>query len=576
MSLGTVVYTAWALVLANQTRSNDISFATTISGREVPVLDVDKMDGPTLTIVPQRIFIEDEEMTLLSMAKTVQENFFKLLKYSQHGMKKALHDGSVNSNYIDTMVNILIKDKDSEETGEVFKPSGPRPVWTSEYSTLEVEDATSELSVRLCTHMSQQRAGYVLESFVLALKAILDNPYSTRATLDLVSPQERRFLLSSERFKNPPPSFLHTRFETVAAEHPNSVAIDWDSTQEVSYAELNGLANRIASHLLAHGVSHSDIVPLMFEKSVDMIASLLGVLKAGAAFLPLDPQNPIDRNVFILEETQAKHIFSHKMHKDFSKQHKIETLYYEDITFNEDLKTLTLDQKTTDDIAYVIYTSGSTGKPKGVVLPHRAAAAAVGSMIEVEGRKVGSWRSLQFANYVFDAAVQDIFNTLSSGGTLCMAPTDKLLSDLPNVIQRLRVKQAIITPTVAKLVKPDEVPTMEKVIIGGEPMRPDVIESWCPGREVLNVYGPTETSMVATAKQVEVDGNPKNIGQPLDTVFVVILHPEEPRLVPYGAVGEMCIGGPQLSKGYIKRKDTMEKSFVSGKEFGSEFNIPLR
>lgn len=223
-------------------------------------------------------------------------------------------------------------------------------------------------------------------------------------------------------------------------------------------------------------------------------------------------------------------------------------------------------QPSVDDLAYVIYTSGSTGKPKGVKISHSSASTAVTSMMKAEGRDKGEWRTLQFANYVFDASVQDIFNTVSSGGTLCTAPTEELLSDLSGCINKMSVKQAILTPTVSRLINPDEVPTLQTMIVGGESLRADIIERWSR-REIINVYGPTETSMVVAAKRINESSSPRNIGKPFDSVFAVILEVDSNELMPYGAVGEFCIGGPQLGNGYVRRQSLNQQAFMDGHAF---------
>ena len=151
-----------------------------------------------------------------------------------------------------------------------------------------------------------------------------------------------------------------------------------------------------------------------------------------------------------------------------------------------------------------------------------------------------------------------------------MAPTEKLLSELPNAINEMQVKQAIITPTVAKLVQPEEVPDVEHLIIGGEPLTSDIVEKWAPSHKLQNVYGPTETSMVVTTKDVQPDGNPHNVGKPLDNVVVFIMNRECTDLMPYGAVGELCIAGPQLADGYVNNDEATNDAFTTCERLGIE------
>lgn len=149
-----------------------------------------------------------------------------------------------------------------------------------------------------------------------------------------------------------------------------------------------------------------------------------------------------------------------------------------------------------------------------------------------------------------------------------MAPTEKLLSELPNAINEMQVKQAIITPTVAKLIQPEEVSAVEHLIVGGEPLTSDIVKKWAPSHKVQNVYGPTETSMVVTTKDVQPDDNPRNVGKPLSTVEAFIMNRECTDLMPYGAVGELCIAGPQLADGYVNNDEATNDAFTACERLG--------
>ncbi|CAG8140317.1 unnamed protein product [Penicillium olsonii] len=566
LSLGAVLYGAWAIVLSNHVRHADVIFATSLSGRDVPVLDIDRLDGPTLTTVPHKVNVAPEA-TLLQLAQTVQANLFKALKHSQHGMRNALAAGSLGANDLDTMVNILVKDDDGDQVSQIFQRYGDRPTWDSEFTALEIENDNEKLLMKLSSKMEPRRVKFLLESYEKVLCAFVQAPMQRVSTLEIMGEAEIDFLhneISNRRTLHvPQPSLLHANFENHAETSPATHAIDWDGTTQLSYAELNVRANRLSHYLIDNGVRVGDAVPLMLEKSVDTIVAILGVMKAGAAYVPLSPDNPLDRNSFIIGDVNARLILSDLEHAEmFSSVRGLEVAHIDAPEIDQlpgSSATIAINPENT---AYIIYTSGSTGMPKGVQVPHRAAAAAVISMASAEGRYSGEWRTVQFANYVFDASVQDIFNTLSTGGTLCMAPPDKMQSDLPGVINAMSAGQAILTPTVAKLLDPNEVPTFKTLIVGGEPLTPDVIERWSPGHRILNVYGPTETSMVITTKEVDSSGRPSNIGAPFPTVMAFVLHPDGTTMVPYGSVGELCVAGPQVTAGYVNREDLTKAAFM--------------
>jgi amino acid adenylation domain-containing protein len=588
LTVGAIIYTAWAVVLSRNLGTEDVVFATTVSGREVPVAGIHDIDGPTMSTVPQRIRLNPTS-TLRDVAKRSISGFAQLLKYSQVGMLNALKAQNLAPQAIDTLVNILvgINGRDNRVSQRVFKMRGSRPQWTSgsDMTVLEVEETdrpNATTMLRLAANMESQRLDFIKDSLVKLLEMLLQQPDSTLESVDIMGPAEYDLLYNqlSNRvsLREPDPEYLHSAFERIARDRPDTVAINFNNEIQVSYGRLNMLANQFAYTLIETGLQPGDLVPLLVDKSVKMLVAILGVMKAGGAYVPLSPDNPTQRNAYIVSDSGAKIAVVHSKYHEFG-EHIKETLGVKPLIIQGDDDLGPVDESSyganispvipssPDSLAYLIYTSGSTGMPKGVKVPHRTAAAAVTSMAQVEGRYQGIWRTLQFANYVFDASVQDFFNTLSTGGTLCMAPTDVLLSDIVGCINRMDARQAIITPTVAKLFSPSDVPRFETLIVGGEPLTLDVINKWTPHCKVLNVYGPTETSMVVCTKDVKLSSEQDeqragNIGAPFDTVMAFIVDPNGETLRPYGAVGELCIAGPQVTDGYMNRPDLTDSAFV--------------
>jgi len=571
LTVGSVLYTAWAIILSKHSASQDVSFLTSLSGRDAPVPGVQTMDGPTLCMVPQRVLLDGER----PVAELVQHTGNRAMELTEHayvGLRNALAASGLQSDHFDTFLNVLIKPQADDLTASVFKRHGPKPHRYSNLTTVEVEESEESTTFRIAGPIDEMTLQFLLDSFIVTVQTILNDPSTAVASINVIGEKEKEYLMDTlsnrKTLHVPKQQLLHARFEGHAKTSPDAVAIDWDAKHQLTYAELNSRANQLAHHLYAVGVKVGDMVPLVLDKSIDTIVAILGVMKAGAAYVPLSPDNPVERNAFILDDVQAKVIISHAAYASSEAYNERNVVVMDDLKFVDNEVVQLKTRVTPDDLAYIIYTSGSTGQPKGVKVPHRSAASAVESMEVAEGRNQGEWRTLQFANYVFDASVQDIFNTLSTAGTLCMAPTETLLSELPGAINRMRVKQAIITPTVAKLIAPAEVPTLKTLIVGGEPITSDIVDIWTPSRQLLNVYGPTETSMVVTTKDIVSNGLVSNIGAPFPTVMAFVLDPESTNLVPYGGIGELCIAGPQVTNGYVNRPDLTAGAFIDGSALG--------
>ena len=204
--------------------------------------------------------------------------------------------------------------------------------------------------------------------------------------------------------------------------------------------------------------------------------------------------------------------------------------------------------------------SSSTGKPKGTLISHGAITAALEGILDATARD-NSRRILWSLNYTFDGSYYPLFPTLATGRTLCVAPQNTILSNLSEVINSMRVDQTNLTPTMAGLLHPDDVPTLEILATGGEPVTPHMLTVWAPRIKVYTSYGPTEATICVTTRIVRPDMNIRNVGTPFPKTTALILDPDTMELVQPGDVGELCITGPQLARGYLNRPDATNKAF---------------
>ncbi|TQN65819.1 Nonribosomal peptide synthase sidE, partial [Colletotrichum shisoi] len=584
VTAGAVVNAAWAMVLSRHLGSRDVVFATTLSGRDAPVEGIESMNGPTIATVPQRIVI-DGEKTLISLVKDVcMANYAATSRHAHVGMQGALRAAGLSSDVFDTAVNLLFGEDEPRRKDatapSIFERQGERPMWSVPYVLLEVIPSGRFTRIRMAGDVEPRRLRFLRDSFSSAVTAILEKPEQSVTETHILGNAELCFLRDSlsnrETLVTPPPRLLQAEFEACAEASPDRVAIEWadaEQCEQVTYAALDRRANCVARLLAGRGLRPGDRAAMMLDKSVDSVVCLLGILKAGLTYVPLGPGNPAARNAFICRDVSARIVILMRSQCDFSAHlpGDVGILVVEDLpsSSTEEHAEPLAAAVTPEQLAYILYTSGSTGQPKGVMVSHRAVATAIRSTCAVEGRASGGeWRCLQMANYTFDVSIMEIFCALGTGATLCMAPIDHLLSDLGGYIRQMRVNHACLTTTVVGLLRPSEAPSLKTLTVGGEPMTKAVVDTWAPACRLLNSYGPTEASIQVSTKEVSSDERAPagNIGRPFPTVMAVLLDHEEAnggsRLCPYGAVGELCVAGPQLAEGYVGRDDLTAAAFV--------------
>ncbi|MGH9753403.1 MAG: amino acid adenylation domain-containing protein [Blastocatellia bacterium] len=402
--------------------------------------------------------------------------------------------------------------------------------------------------------------------------------------IELMRDEEKRQIL--EQWNETEKAYEETRsvpemIEEQAARSPEAVAVA-DGLEQLTYRQLNERANRLARYLRGLGVGPEVIVGLYMERSVEMIVGLLGILKAGGAYLPMDPNYPRERLEFMLRDAGVKVLVSGKAP-------------FNGLAGGEAVRNVSLEEENdlieqesganlswaalAESLAYVIYTSGSTGRPKGAQIHHGALANYIRSA--VEGFELSSQdRVLQFASISFDAAAEEIYPCLATGGRLALRSKESLgaarqflqeceqeeltVLDLPTAYWQ----QLVVELAAGKVELPERI---RLVIIGGEKAQANSVEMWRRSvneRVVLmNTYGPTETTIVATRGALAGPGTGERatgavvIGRSIANVETYVLD-EYQRPAPLGVVGELYLGGAGVGRGYLKRAEQTAEKFV--------------
>ncbi|MFI0737718.1 Pls/PosA family non-ribosomal peptide synthetase [Streptomyces sp. NPDC021100] len=361
---------------------------------------------------------------------------------------------------------------------------------------------------------------------------------------------------------------LHRFFEEACDRSASALALEC-GRQRLTYADLDARANRVAHHLRRIGIGPGRRAALLLPRSVDMYVSLLGVCKTGAAFVPIDPWAPPDRVAFVLSDAGADVVLTTSQlaaGAAWAGPHRacrvIETdRWAADLSRLPSSRPPVADRDTGDPLAYIMYTSGSSGRPKGVEIAQSSIAnflRVVRGIYDIRPRD----RVYQGMTISFDFSIEEIWPTWSAGAALVAGPagSGRLGAELADFLQDHEVTVLYCVPTLLATI-PCELPRVRSIFVGGEACPASLVRRWSrPGRRILNTYGPTEATVTATCQEL-LPGRPVTIGRPLPTYSAVLLD-ERRRPVPPGTVGEICLGGPGLARGYVGRPDLTADRFV--------------
>ena len=359
---------------------------------------------------------------------------------------------------------------------------------------------------------------------------------------------------------------LHQLIEEQVVKTPDNTAIIFENI-EITYSELNHKAAQIAGRLRHMGVSPGDMVGVSVDRSIDMMTALLGILKSGAAYVPMDPAFPKGRLDYMVQNAEPKIIITQEdLAADLPIEGRGVLLMDKEKKgiYQEPVPDFSTDYDP-ESLAYVIFTSGSTGNPKGVKLPHRAVVNFLLSMKESPGI-FSDDTVLAVTTLSFDIHVLELFLPLVSGAAVLLAGRKEAMDSFI-LKEKLRLNPVTIiqaTPATFKILIEAGWQGAEnlKILCGGEPMTPDLAEKLLDcGNELWNMYGPTETTVWSTILRITTPNPPVLIGRPIANTLLYILD-ENRKPVPTGVIGELCIGGKGVAQGYLNRPELTEKYFV--------------
>ncbi len=411
----------------------------------------------------------------------------------------------------------------------------------------------------------------LLKHYKILLEQLVENRSQNVHSVSLLDTHEEQKLLIDFQNTNhtyPKNETLATLFTKQVIKTPHHIAIS-QNERELTYKELNEKSNQLGHFLLNKGVKKGDIIGLCMDRSPELIIGILGILKAGAAYVPIDSDYPEKRTEHIINDTSIKILLSDQ--HSFIEAENREDIFV--LKLDNDWSSIeTLSKETpviksnSSDLSYIIYTSGSTGLPKGVMIENQS----VVNLISYQSKKFNitdSERILLFSNYVFDASVEQLFITLLNGARLVILSKDDLLNP-DNIIQLVnnqKITHIHATPSyLSQLEGIEHCESIKRIISGGERCSYELAKKLSEKKDFYNEYGPTETTVTATELLFDSESNKNeivSIGKPVGNTQAYILNSEN-KLQPIGVYGELCLAGDGLARGYLNQPELTSEKFT--------------
>ncbi|KAF5856599.1 hypothetical protein ETB97_007099 [Aspergillus alliaceus] len=581
-TLSTMIQLAWSIVLSSYTDSDDVLFGMTVHGRNATFPEIENTTGPTIATVPFRVQL-DSKSPVQDCLFSLRKQATAMIPFEHLGLQRIGALSSDAAAACNFQCHIGIQPPSSG-------PISPGLV-KSETSLHDSYSAFSNYSLVVVFHLSEKDKGNIVANvihdnkvissaavkrmiyqFEHILNQVIEGPETILDSLDMICPQDRVQL--SEWHESLPlaheDSGLHDLVLSHTARQPRASAVHaWDGV--VSYLELDNMSLRLAKRLQALGVQRGSMVPLCLDRSKWVIICMIAVMRAGGACVMLDPSHPTERMEDFLRRTEAKLVLTSSSYQDRFSSTQTTVLPVPAV-----LDGPTVDWSVPEwdpiDPAFIVFTSGSTGKPKGILMNHSAFCTSIRHHTSSLNIEPGETRGLHFASYAFDASIYEIFSVLVNGGCVCIPSEADRTSNLSGFINASQVNWAIFTPTVLNnLLRPEQVPGLQTIIVGGEALTQDVVDIWADKVALINGYGPAETTICAAGRVPAQGWLSGTIGKVTGGVGWVTMPSDPSRLAPIGAVGELVMEGPVVTRGYLNDPEKTADVYIPTPDWLKQF-----
>ncbi|MFK4071528.1 amino acid adenylation domain-containing protein [Streptomyces sp. NPDC029674] len=595
LTVNTVMQGAWALVLARLARRTDVVFGTTVAGRPPEIPGIESMIGLFINTLPVRVRL-DAGQPVRTLLSQLQERQAALMPHQHTGLAEIQALGGPGAVF-DTMLMIENYPRNTSrlsgpDQADHAPGQASAPVTLTQLSSQAgthyplaigvVPDDRIEIRVTYRPDVVEgQRALQVGRQLMRVLEQFAADPALRVSDIDVLETAERTAVV--ERWNDTghpvPTGTLGELFDAQVRRSPDAPAVIGAYRQQWSYAELGRAADRVASELRARGVRRGHLVGVVMERSMDVVAVLLGVARAGAAFVPVDPAYPAERIAHVLADADPALVVCTTTTEPVlpkgdatrwvfdapASASAVSAASTRNATRPTGSSACDMEDPAVEDPAYVIYTSGSTGEPKGVVVTHGGIGNLATGQIERFAVRPDS-RVLQLASWSFDAAVSEMCMALLSGAALVVVDGERLPPHgrLEEVAAEFGVTHMTVPPSVLGTV--DALPDcVETLVVAGEECPSWLARRWSD-RRLVNAYGPTEVTVCAAMSEplrpTAGEGHPVPVGRPLTNTRAYVLDDFLKPVAP-GTVGELYVEGPGLARGYLGRPGLSAERFVA-------------
>ncbi|KAL0778518.1 hypothetical protein CaCOL14_006171 [Colletotrichum acutatum] len=568
VSIQGVLQATWTRILSAYLGEEDVVFGIVLSGRMSD--ETKNIVLPCITTLP---VIAHNKSSNSELVQQMLDYNNQLLKHQNAPLAQVQRWlGYPNTRVFDTLLVYQRMPTDAAPNfpGEVVSEEGNLDYPVS-FEVEPLPDGKVQLRLSFKTDiLPKTQALHLLDQFDAVLRHLVQCPEKTAVDLWTTDPSIFSIIPPLEPTIHSKEPFLHSFVETKAETHPDKIALEFVTgfngetpiSRQWSFRELNEKGNQVA-HVLSPHAKVGETIAIHFDKCPEACFAILGILKSGCAFLALDPSAPKARKEFILKDSGALALLTN-VEIDFAVEQPI--IHIDDTALSHQPRQFNSPEGlSVQDNSYCLYTSGTTGTPKGCEITHENAVQAMKAFQRLfDGHWDETSKWLQFASFHFDVSVLEQYWSWSVGMTLVGAPRDLILDDLAGTIQRLGITHIDLTPSLARLLDPVEVPSLSRgvFITGGEALKQEILDVWGPVGVIYNAYGPTEATIGVTMYQrVPQNGRASNIGKQFDNVGSYVLHPGTDIPVMKGGVGELCVSGKLVGKGYLKRPELTHERF---------------